>query len=201
MINLDALFKLLAEESFKDPNTGNLFFPAYIYTYDPKLEYEFREQIMRLEKKLQRPNHYLECQILNIYQEIISYLKAEVFAGESLFDEIITKEREHSKNAHKWIKNEIELGFYEYLQNKIEAHFSEDSDKRVYLLLYGFGSAFPYLRASEFLVKNEEFIKKFKVIIFYPGNYENANYHLFEKLDDENMYRANYLNKFLPQTN
>ena len=201
MINLDALFQLLADKGFKDPDTGNLFFPAYIYTYDPKEEYEMRKQIQALDRKLQRPNHYLECQILNIFEEIIEYLKSQTFAGNTLFDDILAKEKEEPSEAARWINEEIELGFYKYLREKIEKHFSFDSDKRVYLIIHGFGSAYPYLRASEFLVKNEEFIKKFKVILFYPGKFENSNYRLFEVLEDENMYRANYLNKFLAETN
>lgn len=197
MINLDALFDLLADKGFKDPDTGNLFFPAYIYTYDPKEEYEMRKQIKALDKKLQRPNHYLECQILNIFEEIIIYLKSQTFAGNTLFEDIEAKENEDPKEAARWLKEEIELGFYKHLQEKIRKHFKFDSDKRVYLIIHGFGSAYPYLRASEFLVKNEEFIKNFKVILFYPGKYENSNYRLFGLLEDENMYRANYLNKFL----
>src|SRR5690606_21896105 len=102
-------------------------------------------------KKLERPNHYLECQILNIYQEIIEYLKTEFFAGKSLFDSIIEKEKEDPSDADHWVRQEIEGGFYPWLQAKIQEHFTGGSEKRVYLLIHGFGSAYPYLRASDFL--------------------------------------------------
>ena len=42
-IDFDKIFELLSDKSFQDPRTGNLFFPAYIYTYEPEEEYEVRE--------------------------------------------------------------------------------------------------------------------------------------------------------------
>ena len=131
MINFDALFNLLSEDAFKNPNTGNLFFPAYIYTYNPQEEYELRREIDKLNKKLQRPNHYLECQILNIYNELIHYLKEEKFAGQSLFDQILEKEKEDFADADFWLREEIDTGFYDFLQEKINSYFESKSNKRV----------------------------------------------------------------------
>ncbi|GAW88408.1 hypothetical protein FPS14_contig00004-0073 [Flavobacterium psychrophilum] len=76
-------------------------------------------------------------------------------------------------------------------------HFGEKNDKKVYLVLHGFGSAYPYLRVSDFLKKTEQLIKEFKVIVFYPGDYNNNNYNLFGLLNDDNLYRANHLNKYI----
>ena len=64
-------------------------------------------------------------------------------------------------------------------------------------IIYGFGTAFPYLRASDFLKKTEKLIKEFKVIVFYPGTYKNSNYSMFNELNDDNLYRANHLNNQL----
>ena len=38
--------RLLTDKEFQEPETGNLFFPAYIYQYDPKEEYSIRKQIL-----------------------------------------------------------------------------------------------------------------------------------------------------------
>jgi len=70
----------------------------------------------------------------------------------------------------------------------------------VFLVIYGFGSAFPFLRASELLKRTERLIKEFKVIVFYPGEYKDSKYSLFSLLNDDNMYRANYLNRQLGET-
>lgn len=201
--NIDKIYDLMADKGFQEPRTGNLFFPAYIYTYPPENEYEIRENIQLLDKKLKRPNHYLDSLMINIFDELIGYLKNETFAGKSLFDLVVEKEKEDPADALSWIREEINNGnFYAKFENKVRDFFKENDNKRVYLILYGFGSSFPYLRASELLKRTEKLIKEFKVILFYPGDYKESNYSLFKILNDDNMYRANYLNSQLgDQTN
>lgn len=201
--NIDKIYDLMADKGFQEPRTGNLFFPAYIYTYPPENEYEIRENILLLDKKLKRPNHYLDSLMINIFDELIEYLKNEAFAGKSLFDLVVEKEKEDPADALSWIREEINNGnFYTKFENKVRDFFKEKDNKRVYLIIYGFGSSFPYLRASELLKRTEKLIKEFKVIIFYPGDYKESNYSLFKILNDDNMYRANYLNSQLgDQTN
>ncbi len=50
MINVDKIYNLLADKGFQEPRTGNLLFPAYVYTYQPEQEYQIREQIELLVK-------------------------------------------------------------------------------------------------------------------------------------------------------
>lgn len=198
MISVDKIYDLMADKGFQEPRTGNLFFPAYIYTYPPQKEYAIREQISLLIEKLKRPNHYLDSLVVNIYQELIDYLKSEKFAGKTLFDLVVEKEREDPAEALAWIRDEVNHGdFYKKFEAKVKGHFNEDHDKKVYLIMYGFGSAFPFLRASELLKRTEKLIKEFKVIIFYPGEFTDSKYSLFGILNDDNMYRANYLNRQL----
>ncbi len=200
MINIDKLYDLMADRGFQEPRTGNLFFPAYIYTYPAEDEYEIREQLHMLTKKLKRPNQFLDSLTINIYSELISYLKGVSFAGKSLFEQFVDMEKEDPKETFNWIRDEINRegdGFFAYLEKMVKEHFKQEELKRVYLVVYGFGSIFPYLRASEFLKKTERLIKDFKVIIFYPGEYKNSRYNLFALLDDDHMYRANNLNILL----
>jgi hypothetical protein len=198
MINIDKLYDLMADKGFQEPDTGNLFFPAYIYTYQPEQEYEIREQLLLLSQKLKRPNNFLDCMVINIYHEFIDYLKNKAFTGTSLFELIIEKEKEDAEEAFAWIRDEISDGdFFNYLENKINDYFNPAEEKRVYLIIYGVGSIFPYLRASEFLKKTERLIKQFKILLFYPGTYNHAKYSLFGLLDDDHMYRANNLNILL----
>jgi len=198
-MDLDKLFDFLSDEGFQEPQTGKLFFPAYICTYGHAEEYEVRAGIENLNKKLQRPTRNLNSLVLNIYDELISFLKDKIFAGETIYDQIIEKEKENPIEASKWIIEEIGAGeFYEYIENKVKTHFHNDtSGKRVYLLIYGFGTAYPYLRASDFLKNTEALIKDFKIIVFYPGKYKDGHYSLFGELHDDNIYRANHLNNYI----
>lgn len=198
ILDSNKLYNLMSDRGFQEPRTGNLFFPAYIYTYNPEFEYEMRKEIAFLIEKLKRPNNYLECLVINMYEEMISFLKTEEFSGRTLFDLITEKEKEDPEDALDWILEEINDGnFYANFENKVKAHFAVKNDKKVYLILHGFGAAYPYLRVSDFLKNTEQLIKEFKVIIFYPGNYENNNYNMFGLLNDDNLYRANHLNKYI----
>ncbi|SEF86204.1 BREX protein BrxB domain-containing protein [Flavobacterium urumqiense] len=198
MLNSNKLYDLMADKGFQEPRTGNLFFPAYIYTYEPAQEYEMRKEIDLLIEKLKRPNHYLDSLVVNMYDELIDFLKNEQFAGQNLFNLIIEKEKEDPEEALAWVRDEINEGdFYKNFTKKVKDHFGVNNEKKVYLILHGFGSAYPYLRSSDFLKKTEKLIKEFKVIVFYPGDYKNNNYNLFGLLNDDNLYRANHLNNLI----
>lgn len=195
-IDFDKIFELLSDKSFQDPRTGNLFFPAYIYTYPPTEEYEMRDKIEQAVKNLARPSNYLDTLSINMYHELIEFLKSQTFMKRSLFDLMLEKEKEDPKGVHRWIKDQIP-NFIKHFKKKVETHF-EDADKnKAFLILYGFGSINPYLRTSHLIKKTEDLIKDFKVIIFFPGKYENSLYNLFVVMNEENTYRANHLNNLL----
>lgn len=196
---IERIFNLLSDEAFKDPNTGLLFFPVYIYTYDPKDEYQIREEINILNEQLKRPSNSLNCLVINIYQEFIAYLESQTFAGQSLIDEIINLENEDPEEALEYIKEKAqeESEFLDYIREKITLYFKEKSSDKVYFLVYGFGTIFPYLRVSHFLKNIEKSAVNHKLIVFYPGDFKHSNYSLFGEFNDDNLYRANHLNQLL----
>lgn len=194
----DKIFELLAREDFKDPNTGLLFFPVYIFTYPPEQEFEIRTQIDGLNQKLKRPSNNLNCLVINIYEEFINYLKDTKFAGATLFDSILELEKDNYKEALEFIQEKAnENQFMDFIGKKFETYFNEQQTDKVYLFVHGFGSVFPYLRLSTLLKNTEKYTKNFKLITFYPGSFKNANYSLFGFFNDDNVYRANHLNKFI----
>jgi hypothetical protein len=186
--------KVLANKEFQIPETGNLFFPAYIYTYDPKDEYTIRKEIEGLKERLIRPSNFIDTLILNIFDEFIEYLKGLPFGEEVFYDLLIQKEQddEYPDAVVKLIKEKAnDIEFFDFINEKATKHFKGESvNKRVYLFLYGFGSIFPFLRASNYLKNFEAHVKDYKLILFYPGKYDSNNYLLFEQFNDENIYRA-----------
>lgn len=197
-IDFDKIFELLSDKSFQDPRTGNLFFPAYIYTYKPEEEYDVRDKIEQAVKNLARPNNYLNTLSINIYHELIAFLKKKTFMKRPLLDLMIEKEKENPKAASYWVKDQMP-NFVKYFVDKVHEHFADEDGNKAYLIIYGFGSMFPYMRASELIKQTESLIKNFKVIVFFPGEYENSYYRLFNIFNDENTYRANHLNKMLSE--
>ncbi|OWY22676.1 DUF1788 domain-containing protein [Sphingobacteriales bacterium UPWRP_1] len=200
MLNLDVLANFLEDKGFQSPETGQLFFPAYIYCYPPEQEYLFREELDKMLLRLKRPNHYLDCLKLDLFELLTQYLKDTAFGGQSLFDLLVKREKEDPDEALGWIADEANsIQFYKYIEQIIDNHFGTyNNNKRVYLLVCGVGNVYPYLRASSFLKNTEHLIKRFKIILFYPGAYSLSNYCLFGHLNHENIYRANLLNDLIP---
>lgn len=195
---IDEIFQLLSREDFKDPDTGLLFFPVYIYTYPAGQEFQIRDQISLLNERLKRPSNNLNCLVIDIYKEFISYLKNNKFAGTTLFDSIIELEQDNYKEALEFIQEKAnEDQFMNFIGEKFKNYFDQQTTDKVYLFLHGFGSIFPYLRLSTLLKNTEKYTKNFKLITFYPGDFKNANYSLFSIFNDDNVYRANHLNKFI----
>jgi len=186
--------QFLSNKEFQDPETGNLFFPAYIFTYNPQDEYRVRKQIEALRDKLKRPNNFIDTLILNIFEEFLSFLKEQNLGQECLYDLIINKESSNyfPEEAARILKEQAKsLEFFNYINQKAKDHFSTSNGfKKVYLLLHGFGSIFPFLRTSQYLKNFEKHVSGYKLIAFYPGEYEDQHYHLFNEFHDENIYRA-----------
>jgi hypothetical protein len=185
--------QILSDKAFQNPDTGNLFFPAYIYTYNPEEEYQIRQEIMALHERLIRPDNYVDALILNIFDEFVSYLKAKNFANESLLPLILEKEAQEGTAAIREMLGDYATSqeFFQLIQQKAQSHFSDSSqNRRVFLMLYGFGLIFPYLWTSNYLANFEKYIQGFKLIIFYPGNYDGRNYHLFREFNFDHIYRA-----------
>lgn len=199
-MELSNLFEELSKREFQNPDTGNMFFPAYIYCYSPQKEYQIRSEIAELKDRLVRPDIFQDAMIINIYEEFINFIKKEKLGDESLFDLFIKQEKEDSpEEAAVNLKNTADsVGFLKCIDEKIRVHFQLPSKyKKVYVLVHGFGSIFPYLKASEFLKRFEEYVSGggYKIVVFYPGKFENNHFYLFDEINNESIYRATLLNK------
>ena len=190
-MTITELYKQLSNKDFQDHQTGNLFFPAYMYMYDATKEYEIDKEILDIKNRLHRPNNYLDVMIIDIFEVFLEYLKQEKFGRVTKFEYYIEFEKEKSDAINKIIKQDAyDKRFLNYLDNKIKLHFENANSFEVaYVFVKGFSNAFPYIRASRFMSNFEKYIKGYKLIMFYPGEAKNY-YSLFGLLKDENLYRA-----------
>lgn len=190
-MTITELYTHLANDDFKDHETGNLFFPAYMYMYDAEKEYEIDAEILDIKDRLYRPTNYLDVIVLDIYEEFLAYLKQEKYAKSNQFDFLMLHEKSKKDAVERSLfKAAYDDRFLTFLKNKIQSHLSiEDSFLRSYVFLKGFGNAFPYIRTSRFFSNFEKHVKGYKLIMFYPGEAKEY-YSLFGLLKDENLYRA-----------
>lgn len=190
-MTIKELHKQLENKDFQDHETGNLFFPAYMYMYDPEKEYEIEAEILEIKNSLHRPNNYLDVMVLDIFEEFVAYLKQEKFGKDLKFDFYSKFEESKPDAVNKaLLQDAYDKRFLEFLKTKINTHLENATDYEVaYVMLKGFGNSFPYIRASRFMNNFEKHIKGYKLIMFYPGEVKDY-YSLFGLMKDENLYRA-----------
>ena len=190
-MTIEELYTHLENDDFKDQETGNIFFPAYMYLYDAEKEYQVDKEILEIKERLYRPSNYLDVIVLDVYEEFISFLKQQSFAKSNKFDFYTNHEKLKPEAVHKSLdKDAYDPRFLKYLNDKIQAHLkTEDTFLRSYVFLKGFGNAFPHIRTSRFFNNFEKYVKGYKLIMFYPGTAKEY-YSLFGLLKDENLYRA-----------
>lgn len=190
-MTIEELYTHLENDDFKDQETGNIFFPAYMYMYDAEKEYQVDKEILEIKERLYRPSNYLDVMVLDIYEEFINFLKQQSFAKSNKFDFYTNHEKLKPEAVHKSLdKDAYDPRFLKYLNDKIQAHLKiEDTFFRSYVFLKGFGNAFPHIRTSRFFNNFEKYVKGYKLIMFYPGSAKEY-YSLFGLLKDENLYRA-----------
>jgi hypothetical protein len=190
-MTITELYTQLSDKDFQNHQTGNLFFPAYMYMYDPEKEYEVDAEILDIKNRLHRPSNYLDAMVIDIFEVFVEYLKQEKFGRDTKFNYYTQHETSKPEAVDKSLKmdayNQRFLGF---LSSKIEDHLKKADESEVaYIFVKGFGRSFPYIRASRFMNNFEKYIKGYKLIMFYPGEAKNY-YSLFGLLKDENLYRA-----------
>ena len=190
-MTITELYEQLADKDFQDPTTGNLFFPAYMYMYEPEQEYEIQEEIQNIRDRLYRPNSYLNVMVLDIFQEFLAYLKESNFGKRNRLEYFLEQEETMPEKVEVSLERDANNDkFFAYLHAKIQSHFGASGDFEVgYVFVHGFGAIFPYLRASKFLNRFERYITGYNIIMFYPGEAKD-HYSLFKLLNDENLYRA-----------
>ena len=190
-MTIKELYTHLADDNFKDHETGNLFFPAYMYMYDAEKEYEIDAEILDIKNRLYRPSNYLDVIVLDVYEVFLEYLKQQSYAKSNKLEFYLLHEKAKPEAVDKSLfKDAYDDRFLSFLNSKIQSHLKvEDTFLRSYVFFKGFGNAFPYIRASRFFNNFEKYVKGYKLIMFYPGEAKEY-YSLFGLLKDENLYRA-----------
>ncbi len=190
-MTITELYHKLNDKDFQNHLTGNLFFPAYMYMYDPAKEYEIDAEILHIKERLHRPTNYLDVMVMDIFEEFLAFLQTQRFGNFSKLEFFLQQEGAKPDQVDKSLRQAAhDDRFYTWLNDRIVQHLQAAGDAQVaYVFVKGFGAIFPYMRASKFMNNFEKFIHGYKLILFYPGEAKDY-YHLFKLLDDENLYRA-----------
>ncbi len=155
----------------------------YIFDYSPKDELFVRREIKKLKSRNPEIVEFdLYEMMLDIieeegYSEDIQRLESEYEKDlllREVFQPLLSVEEDHNSFLDKF-KNTV------------------SDDGKSIVLITGVGKAFPIIRSHTILNNLQSIFRRTPVVMMYPGRYEIKNamtMRLFERLDDDNYYRA-----------
>lgn len=155
----------------------------YIFDYNPKDELIIRKEIKKLKEK---NNEIIEFDLYEMMMDIIE--------EEGYMEDVLRMEKEYEKSL---LLSEIfqPLLAVEECDNRLIEMFKERAtdDGSKIVLITGVGKSYPIIRSHTILNNLQSVFRKNPVVMMYPGRYEIKNsmtLRLFERLDDDNYYRA-----------
>ena len=155
----------------------------YIFDYNPK-----DEALVRKETK----------KLLSLNPDIVEFdlyeMMLEIIEDEGYMEDVLRMEPEYDKDL---LLREVfqPLLSVEEEENAFLNMFKEriPDDGSKIILITGVGKSFPIIRSHTILNNLQSIFRKNPVVMMYPGRYEIKNsmtLRLFERLDDDNYYRA-----------
>lgn len=155
----------------------------YIFDYNPKDELLIRKEVKKLKS---RNAAIVEFDLYEMMLDIID--------EEGYLEDIQRMESDYEKD----------LLLREVFQPLLSVEEDENSflekfklgvpdDGKSIVLITGVGKAFPIIRSHTILNNLQSLFRNNPVVMMYPGRYEVKNamtLRLFERLDDDNYYRA-----------
>lgn len=173
MISVDALTRYGTANDLK----------FYIFDYSPKDELIIRKEVKKL---IEHNEKIVEFDLYEMMMQIIE--------EEGYMEDVIRMEPEYDKAL---LLSEVfqPLLSVEENNNKLLEMFKDKApdDGQLIVLISGVGKAYPIIRSHTILNNLQSIFRKNPVVMMYPGRYEIKNsmtLKLFERLDDDNYYRA-----------
>lgn len=185
MGNIDKRLDLIKDkihgETFIDGRGLGNELSFYIFDYDPKDELKVRDHVDYLINDYFKSSHHNRRIIeFNLYEMFLDITKEK-----NIYDKIFEMEEKEGKEflyraLTTFARPEI---FLEKIKKEIGDHNV--------LFITGVGQIYPIVRTHNILNNLQDILEdKTPVILFYPGQYNEQDLQLFNKLKAENYYRA-----------
>ena len=184
--HFESLFKILSSPRFlnKEGLGGEL--PFFIHSFPVSKQTIVDANIQSLIKRLQ--NKGIEILEINLYRLYMDILKRE-----NIFEQIINQEKNLSKQRLLRVLSGP-LNIDSVVIPEIHHRLERSSTKIIFLT--GIGAAFPIIRSHTILNNLQTLVGDLPLVMFFPGTYNNQSLTLFDRLKDDNYYRAHNLNDY-----
>lgn len=166
--------------------------PFFLCPFPVKEKRNVEQMIPQLKRHL--TDRGITVQEINLYDLCIELLKE---AG--IFDQLCEIEKDTEKGFFLESLQSI-LDVESHIVPAIKDRISEHAQTNI-LFLTGVGEVFPYIRTHNILNNLQSSVKKFPLVLFFPGEYthsldKGATLSLFGILPGDKYYRAYDLTKY-----
>ena len=172
MISVEALTKYGTANDMK----------FYIFDYNPQDEYSIRNEIKKLKSRNQ------DIVEFDLYEMMLDIIEEQGYT-----EDVISAEKDYDKQH---LLSEIFqpiLSVEEDDNEFLEKFKIVKDDGTKIILVTGVGKSYPVIRSHTILNNLQNIFKRNPVVMMYPGRYETKKpmtLRLFDRLDDDNYYRA-----------
>jgi len=174
------LDRLLDEDFLQGRGLGNEI-AFYVFDYPPESEREVRERIQALVRDIGRKRPDLRVRHVNLFDLIVDHLRER-----GLLDKAIEMQRTKGNDA---LRKALAAPLQAEKLAKVFEQLVEPRSQDL-VLLSGIGSAYPMIRSHSLLNNLHAVMGDKPLVLFFPGSYDGQSLRLFNKLNDENYYRA-----------
>lgn len=173
--------RMISVESLTKYGTANDM-KFYIFDYNPQDEYMIRTEVQKIKS---RNSNIIEFDLYELMLEIIE--------EQGYMEDVILAEKDYDKQH---LLSEIFqpiLSVEEDNNEFLEKFKVINDDGTKIILITGVGKSYPIIRSHTILNNLQSIFKRNPVVMMYPGRYETKKamtLRLFDRLDDDNYYRA-----------
>ncbi len=176
---LDKILRTIQAPNFLDNKGLGNEIGFYIFDYDPRDELLVREHLAYLKSVLNSETSNRKVVEFDLFEMMLAML-----AGEGVLADLPALENEQgSKYIFEALRDMASPEAYVKL-------IAERSAGYDIVFITGVGKVWPIVRSHNILNNLHPVLDMVPVIMFFPGSYDGAELRLFNKLKDDNYYRA-----------
>jgi len=178
--DFEQIFSQVTTEKFLSMQALGGEEPFFIYSYDPSLQDLVSSETKRLTKKIIQKGH--KVLVINLFELVIEMLKSR-----GMLDKVLDKEQNLSKDKLlSTLQNmlDVETKIMPEIQKRVE------KEKTAMLLIEGVGEVYPYIRSHTIINNLQKIVVDRPTLLFFPGKFDGHKLVLFDKVHDDNHYRA-----------
>jgi hypothetical protein len=178
---LNAIEKRITEEAFLQKKGLGNEIPFYVFDYPPEAELKMREHISFIIERMTQQQARIKILHIKLFDLMVEHLRER-----GNLDKAFTLEAEKGSQA-LWDALSASVKPDRFIKLLDDKNHLADYD---IIFISGVGTIWPWVRAHSLLNNLQSVTGNASVVLFYPGTYSGQSFKLFDRLENNNYYRA-----------